>query len=116
MKNPITANLMAFSLAAVPSGIALAATEAQAGIGALALALLFAAIFGAVVGWIASLLVKGTGLGLIGDILLGAAGAVVGGWIFRMAGIQVGEGILASLVPAVAGAVLVLLVAKMLKK
>jgi len=116
MNYAIPGNLMAFSLMALPSGAAFAATEAQAGVGALALALLFAAIFGAIVGWIASLLVKGTGLGLIGDILLGAAGAVVGGWIFRMAGIQVGEGILASLVPAVVGAVLVLLVVKMFKK
>ena len=42
--------------------------------------LLILAVFGAIVGWIASMLIKGTGLGLAGDIVLGIVGSVLGGW------------------------------------
>ena len=37
-------------------------------------------IIGAIAGWLAGLLVKGGGFGLIGDIVVGIVGAVIGGW------------------------------------
>lgn len=40
-------------------------------------------IVGLVAGVLASLVVGGSGYGLIGDILIGIVGAFVGGWIFR---------------------------------
>jgi uncharacterized membrane protein YeaQ/YmgE (transglycosylase-associated protein family) len=43
-------------------------------------------IVGLVAGVLASLVVGGTGYGLIGDIIAGIAGAFVGGWIFREMG------------------------------
>ena len=43
-------------------------------------------IVGLVAGLLASLLVGGAGLGLVGDILVGIAGAFVGGWLFSEMG------------------------------
>ena len=39
-------------------------------------------IIGAVAGWLAGLLVKGGGFGLLVDVLVGIVGAVIGGWLF----------------------------------
>ena len=77
--------------------------------------LLILGVFGAIVGWIASLVIKGTGLGLVGDIVLGIAGAVVGGWLFNLVGIHIG-GIVGAFVPAVTGAIVLLLIVKAIKK
>ncbi len=38
-------------------------------------------IVGAVAGWLASLVVKGRGSGLFGNIIIGVVGALLGGWI-----------------------------------
>ena len=87
--------------------------EEQIGTGmGLIFGLLIMAVFGAIVGWIASKLINGTGLGLGMDILLGIVGAVVGGWLFQAFGIAIGGGIVGSLIPAVIGAVLVMLIVK----
>jgi len=43
-------------------------------------------IVGLVAGLLASLLVGGSGLGILGDIVAGIAGAFVGSWLFRAAG------------------------------
>ncbi len=40
-------------------------------------------IVGLVAGLLASFVMGGTGLGLIGDIIIGICGAFVGGWVFR---------------------------------
>lgn len=45
-------------------------------------------IIGAVAGWIAGLLVKGGGFGLIMDIVVGIVGAFIGGWL---ASVQIGR-------------------------
>jgi uncharacterized membrane protein YeaQ/YmgE (transglycosylase-associated protein family) len=67
-------------------------------------------IVGLVAGLLASLIVGGTGHGLIGDIIAGIAGAFVGGWIFREAGWHAPWGGLAGTIfVAFIGAVVVLL-------
>lgn len=44
---------------------------------------------GVLAGWIASSLMKGEGLGILGDMIVGVIGAFVGGFIFDMAGVPV---------------------------
>lgn len=44
-------------------------------------------VFGGLAGWIASLIVTGTGLGLIGNIVVGIVGAFIGGYIADRVGI-----------------------------
>jgi len=43
-------------------------------------------IVGLVAGVLASLVVGGSGLGILGDIVVGIAGAFIGGWLFREMG------------------------------
>lgn len=76
--------------------------------------LVFLAI-GAVAGWLAGLLMKGGGFGLLGNIVVGVIGAVIGGYLFNLLGITAG-GIIGSIVTATAGAVLLLFVVKILKR
>jgi len=78
--------------------------------------LLWFLIVGAVAGWLAGMLVKGGGFGLIGDIVVGVVGAVVGGWLFRTLGASVGGGLLGSIVVATIGAVVLLVVVRVIKR
>ena len=43
-------------------------------------------IVGLVAGVLASMIMGGTGFGLVGDIIIGIIGAFVGGWLFRALG------------------------------
>jgi len=38
-------------------------------------------VVGIIAGWLASQLVKGHGMGLLGDIVVGVVGALLGGWL-----------------------------------
>ncbi len=48
---------------------------------------------GAVAGWLAGLLVRGTGYGLVADLCLGIIGAFIGDWLLPRLGIHLGYGI-----------------------
>ncbi len=76
--------------------------------------IIFLAI-GALVGWLADLLVKGRGFGLIGNIIAGIVGAVLGGFVFGLLGITTG-GLLGSIVMATIGAIILLYIISVLKK
>ena len=77
---------------------------------------LYYLLFGAVAGWIASTLMKGGGLGLIGNIIVGIVGAMIGGWLSGVTGISAGGGLVGSLVTAVVGAIVLLGVIGFIKK
>ena len=76
-------------------------------------------VVGAIAGWLANLIVKGSGAGLVGNIVLGVLGALVGGWlagaIFSIPQAVTGFN-LGTIFVAFLGAVIVLLVVRMLKK
>ncbi|MGZ5917353.1 MAG: hypothetical protein ACXWJ4_08525, partial [Methyloceanibacter sp.] len=55
--------------------------------GASVTALLIALIIGAIAGWLAGQVVQGTGFGLIGDIIIGIAGALIAALLFPLLGI-----------------------------
>jgi uncharacterized membrane protein YeaQ/YmgE (transglycosylase-associated protein family) len=76
--------------------------------------LIFLAI-GAVAGWLAGLLMRGGGFGLLGNILIGVIGAVIGGFAFSLVGISAG-GLIGAIVTATVGAVILLFVVGVLKK
>jgi len=65
---------------------------------------------GIVAGWIAGQIVQGTGFGILGDLLVGVAGAFVGGWALPQLHIHFGDGIVAAIANATIGAVLLLIV------
>ena len=67
-------------------------------------------VIGGVAGWLAGLLVKGYGFGLIGNVVVGIVGAVIAGWLLPHIGFVLAGGIVATIVNAVIGAVILLLV------
>ena len=73
-------------------------------------------IIGAISGWLAGLLVKGGGFGLIGDIVVGIVGAVIGGWLAGVLGISIGSGFIASVITAIIGAVILLVILRAIKR
>lgn len=73
-------------------------------------------LVGAVAGWLAGLLVKGSGFGILGDIVVGIIGALVAGWLFPTLGVSLGSGIVAAILHAAIGAVLFLVVLRLLKR
>jgi uncharacterized membrane protein YeaQ/YmgE (transglycosylase-associated protein family) len=70
---------------------------------------------GAVAGWLAGMLMKGGGFGLLGNIVIGVLGAVVGGFTFGLLGLSA-SGLLGSIITATVGAVILLLLVGVLKK
>src|SRR6059058_3981856 len=72
-------------------------------------------LIGAVAGWLAGLIVQGTGFGLVGDIVIGIVGALLAGLLFPALGIHFGAGIIAQIIAATLGAVILLIVARLVK-
>jgi uncharacterized membrane protein YeaQ/YmgE (transglycosylase-associated protein family) len=74
------------------------------------------AVIGGVAGWLAGLLVKGYGFGVLGNIVVGIIGAVLAGWLLPLAGFVLVGGIVAAIINAVIGAVILLVVVGFFKK
>ena len=72
-------------------------------------------VIGAIAGWLAGVVMKGGGFGLVGDIVVGIVGAVVGGWLFRVFGITAG-GLVGAIITAFVGACVLLFVIRLIKK
>ena len=79
------------------------------------IALIWVLLIGAVAGWLAGLVMKGRGFGLIGNIVIGIIGAFLGSFLLAVFGI-VFWGILGSLLTAFIGAVALLFVIGLIKK
>jgi uncharacterized membrane protein YeaQ/YmgE (transglycosylase-associated protein family) len=73
-------------------------------------------LIGAVAGWLAGVIVKGFGFGLVGNIIIGIIGAFIAGYLFPALNVSLGAGIIASILHATIGAVLLLLVVRVIKR
>ena len=73
-------------------------------------------VIGAIAGWLAGMIVKGFGLGLIGNIVVGIVGAVIAGWLLPRLGISIGGGIIAQIINAVIGAVILLVIIGLVRR
>jgi uncharacterized membrane protein YeaQ/YmgE (transglycosylase-associated protein family) len=73
-------------------------------------------IIGAVAGWLAGLIVRGGGYGIIGDIVVGIIGSVLFGWLFGASGMMVGSGMIGSIVAAVIGAVILIFALRLISR
>jgi uncharacterized membrane protein YeaQ/YmgE (transglycosylase-associated protein family) len=73
-------------------------------------------VVGGVAGWLAGLIVKGYGLGVVGNIIVGIVGAFIAGWLLPKIGIIIIGGWIAALIDAVIGAVILLLIIGFFKK
>ena len=61
-------------------------------------------IVGLIAGFLASLVMRGGGYGIVGDIVVGLIGAFIGGWLFSLLGVSAGGGLLGSIIVAFIGA------------
>jgi uncharacterized membrane protein YeaQ/YmgE (transglycosylase-associated protein family) len=80
-------------------------------------ALIITLVVGAIAGWLAGLVVNGTGFGLVGDIVIGILGALIASFLFPYFGIALtlGGGLLGAIILAFLGAVILLVVVKVIK-
>jgi uncharacterized membrane protein YeaQ/YmgE (transglycosylase-associated protein family) len=76
--------------------------------------LLVIILVGIVAGWLAGKIVRGTGFGIIGDLLVGVVGAFIGNWFLPRLGVHLGTGVVSAVVNATLGAILLLLVVRLL--
>ncbi len=73
-------------------------------------------LIGLVAGWLAGMVVKGGGFGVIGDIVVGVVGAMLGGYLFRFLGFSAGGGLAGAIVVATVGAVILILLLRLIKR
>ena len=73
-------------------------------------------IVGAIAGWLAGLIVKGYGFGLIGNIVVGIIGAVIAGWLLPKLGISLGGTIVGDIIAAMIGAVILLVIIGLVRR
>jgi len=72
-------------------------------------------VLGLVAGWLAGMIMRGGGYGLIGDIVLGVLGAFVGGWLWSLLmheDVMLGFN-LPSLLIAVLGAIILIAISRL---
>jgi uncharacterized membrane protein YeaQ/YmgE (transglycosylase-associated protein family) len=70
---------------------------------------------GLVAGWLAGKIVRGTGFGIIGDIVVGIVGALIAGLLFPRLGIHLGTGLISEIIYSAIGAVLLLLIVRLVR-
>jgi uncharacterized membrane protein YeaQ/YmgE (transglycosylase-associated protein family) len=78
--------------------------------------LIAALIIGAIAGWLAGLIVRGAGFGLIGNIVIGMIGALVAGWLLPQLGVHLGNGTVRDIINATIGAVVVLVILSLVRR
>ena len=73
-------------------------------------------LVGMVAGWLAGVVMKGGGYGVLVDIILGILGGFVGGWLFGLMGIWPGGGLIGSIIVAFVGAVILVAITRLIKR
>jgi uncharacterized membrane protein YeaQ/YmgE (transglycosylase-associated protein family) len=78
--------------------------------------MLYAVLVGLVAGWATGKIMKGSGYGVLVDIVLGIVGGILGSWILGLLGFATTGGLLANILVAILGAVLLVIIVRALKK
>ena len=73
-------------------------------------------VIGGVAGWLAGVIVKGYGFGLLGNIVVGVIGSFLGGWLLSYFGVAIGGGIVSAIIGATIGAVVLLLLLSLVRR
>jgi len=81
-------------------------------------AILIWIIVGGVAGWLAGTLVRGYGLGLVGNVVVGILGAFIASWLLPRIGVvfSLGNALVTSIVYATIGAVVLLLLVGLVRR
>jgi uncharacterized membrane protein YeaQ/YmgE (transglycosylase-associated protein family) len=79
--------------------------------------LIVVVVVGLVAGWLAAKIVQGSGLGIIGDIIVGVIGAFIGRWLFNYFHVRIGVNFwIDAILTATIGAVVLLLVIRLIRR
>jgi uncharacterized membrane protein YeaQ/YmgE (transglycosylase-associated protein family) len=73
-------------------------------------------IIGIIAGWLAGVIMKGGGFGLVGDMVVGILGAILGGWLFSKFGASAGGGLIGSIIVATIGAIVLIFILRLFKR
>ena len=73
-------------------------------------------IVGLIAGWLAGVIMKGGGSGVVGDIIVGIVGALIGGWLFSTMGVSTGGGLLGAIIVALVGAIILIFLLRLIKR
>ena len=73
-------------------------------------------LIGAAAGWLGSIVYRGSGLGLIGNIIVGIVGSIVGYWLLGKIGISLGSGWIAAILTGAIGAIIILILFNLIFK
>lgn len=73
-------------------------------------------VIGAIAGWIASNIMTGGGLGLVGNIVVGIIGAAIAGWLFPLFWVPIGGPFIGAIINAVIGSIILLFVLGLVKR
>jgi uncharacterized membrane protein YeaQ/YmgE (transglycosylase-associated protein family) len=84
--------------------------------GAISMTILAVLVIGAIAGWLAGLIVRGAGFGLIGNIVIGIIGALVASWLLPRLGVSLGGSAFRDIVNATIGAVIVLVILSLVRR
>ncbi|MGC2265549.1 MAG: GlsB/YeaQ/YmgE family stress response membrane protein [Candidatus Acidiferrales bacterium] len=77
--------------------------------------LLWETIIGILAGFLAAKIVKGSGMGILIDLVVGVLGSIIGGWVFTLLGLAA-YGLIGQLVMATIGAIILLLIVRAIKR
>ncbi|HEY4714517.1 MAG TPA: GlsB/YeaQ/YmgE family stress response membrane protein [Aquirhabdus sp.] len=80
------------------------------------MSLLWFLLVGLIAGWLAGMLVKGGGFGVVGDMVVGVLGALLGGFLFTKFGVSSGGGLIGSIIVATIGAIILILILRLIKR
>jgi uncharacterized membrane protein YeaQ/YmgE (transglycosylase-associated protein family) len=72
-------------------------------------------VIGLAAGWLSGIIWKGSGFGLVLNIIIGVAGSFLGSWLFHVLGISFG-GVIGSFVAALAGALILLVIINFIRQ
>ena len=75
-----------------------------------------ALIIGGIAGWLAGLIVRGAGFGILGNIVIGIIGALVASWLLPQLGVNLGSGTVRDIVNATIGAVIILVILSLIRR
>ena len=73
-------------------------------------------IIGALAGWLGSMIYKGSGLGILGNIIVGIIGSFVGYWLLGKLGVSFGTGWVGAILTGALGAIVILVLLNLIFK
>lgn len=71
---------------------------------------------GLLAGWLAGLIMKGRGFGLLWNLVIGVAGSFLGGFLFSLLNISIIGPLVTRIIAAIAGAIIILAIINLIKR